>query len=156
MATYHIHIEGYWLDHNKSGLPDYSGIYFVFRCVYNSNANTADIKQLLYIGQTGQSGGIRDRLVNHEKYEEFQNACKENELVCYATSEVPVDDLDIIENALISAEQPPINEELKDHFKYDESTIKTSGYNSGLENKWFVIINDEVATISVVEEDEPK
>ena len=152
MATFELNTEGYWLDNNRDYMPNYSGIYFVCRGIYNTAPNTFDVNELLYIGKSEQEGGIRGRLANHEKRPQFQAACLENESICYACAELDEASLDIVENALVYAEQPILNDHLKDHFNYDEAIVKIGGNNVGLEHPWLFVKNDDIADIEEVDE----
>ncbi len=150
MATYKLFIEGYWADQNKNGLPKYSGIYFVYRCVYNPTLNHIDIKELIYIGKTEQEKGINSRIANHEKRDQFLRSCHEGETICYACAQLEEDDLAIVENAFVYAEQPPLNDKLKDHFNYGNVMINTTGYNDNLKHSYFCIKNDEIGDVELI------
>lgn len=64
MNTFNIDFKGYRLEKDINTLPNVSGVYVVYRCVYDASTDTVDIKELLYIGQAMK---LRDRLVSHEK-----------------------------------------------------------------------------------------
>ena len=49
---YRLDIQGYYSDDVRSRFPHSPGIYFVYRGVLDSAANTCTLRQLLYIGQT--------------------------------------------------------------------------------------------------------
>lgn len=63
MKEYKLNFEGYWRNINKGGLPSYSGIYFVYRCIYNAQSNSVELVDIIYIGQ---ADNIHDRHNNHE------------------------------------------------------------------------------------------
>lgn len=74
------------------------------------------MKELLYIGQ---SDNLYKRISNHDKKDLFDQQCQQGEVLCYSVAEVPSADLDIVENALIFAQQPRLNTEHKDKFIHD-------------------------------------
>ncbi len=124
MKQYNINFKGYRRDCNKSTLPHNSGIYMVYRCLYNEQSNTVQLNEIIYIGQAQD---LNQRLNNHEKYSEFKAKCGPDEELCYAYADVSLDDLDIIENALIFAQKPPLNSELVDSFNYENASFLVEG-----------------------------
>jgi excinuclease UvrABC nuclease subunit len=116
MEEYNLSFKGYWRDDRRSELPDFSGIYLVYKCVYNHEAKTVKLLDLMYIGQ---AENIRNRNEEHEKRGVFLQECKDNETLCYSAAEVERDNLNIVENALIFAQQPKLNKNYKDKFNYD-------------------------------------
>lgn len=147
MATFQLNTEGYWLDENRNNMPAYTGIYFVCLGNYDSVHNVFDVNKLLYIGKSEQEGGIRGRLANHEKRPQFLAECADGESICYACAELAEESLDVVENALVFAEQPLLNEYLRDRFRYGETIIKTGGNDVGLEHTYFLVKNNDVADI---------
>lgn len=123
MNTYSLHFEGYWREVNKKYVPRYSGIYLVYTCRYVQENNTVSLSKLIYIGQ-GEN--LNMRIAGHNE-EEFKKAILEGETLCYACASVDKGDLDIVENGMIFAEQPPCNTDLKDSFNYDDSQFEIDG-----------------------------
>ncbi|MDR1182506.1 MAG: GIY-YIG nuclease family protein [Bacteroidales bacterium] len=124
LKEYNLSFKGYWLDNNRPELPDFSGSYLVYKCVYNQEANTVKLLELMYIGQ---AENIRDRIEKHEKRDVFLKECKNGETLCYSAAEVEKDSLDIVENALIFAQQPKLNDACKDKFNYDPAEFHLEG-----------------------------
>lgn len=126
MITYQAKFQGYWLDKNKAGVPALQGLYLVYRSKYDEHSNTVTLLDLIYIGQ---SENVQDRLTNHEKYDKFCSMLKSDvETISYSFA--PVDskeELNILENALIFAQKPELNEELKDSFNYDAAAFEIGG-----------------------------
>lgn len=114
MSEYNLNFRGYWIDAHSSAIPSVSGVYLVYRCTYDAEGVT--LKELLYIGQ---STDLNARINDHEKKEIFLHECEEGETICYSVAEVPQNDLDVVENALIFAQKPRLNTQLKDHFEHD-------------------------------------
>ena len=114
MSEYNLNFRGYWIDAHSSAIPSVSGVYLVYRCTYDAEGVT--LKELLYIGQ---STDLNARINDHEKKEIFLHECEEGETIYYSVAEVPQNDLDVVENALIFAQKQRLNTQLKDHFEHD-------------------------------------
>lgn len=124
MKQYNINFKGYRRDSNKATLPHNSGIYMVYRCVHHKDTDKVTLKEIIYIGQAQD---LNERLNNHEKYQEFCNQCENGEELCYAYADVSLDDLDIIENALIFAQKPPLNSDFVNSFNYEKTGFLVEG-----------------------------
>lgn len=115
---------GYRRDVNAKTLPSSSGIYMVYRCVYNEDKNTVDLKELFYIGQAFD---LNHEINYHARREEFLAQAKEGEQICYAYARVDKADLDIVENALIFAQKPRLNTNLRNNFNHEASQFQIEG-----------------------------
>lgn len=126
MNTYVINFKGYWLDSNRNNIPAVSGIYMVYRGIYNSVNNKVKLNEILYIGQ---ANNLQERHKNHDKRELFLKECNKslNETLCYAIAEVSQKDLDIVENALIYIQKPKLNDKNKESFNFFMSRFIFNG-----------------------------
>jgi len=123
MEEYRLTFDGYWRDCNKSGLPTYSGIYLVYKCVYNAQNDTVSLVDIIYIGQ---ADNIHDRHIKHEKYVDFLSQLNDGQELCYSCA--PVDeDINLVENALIFAQKPVLNIEGRKAYKYPKAHFILSG-----------------------------
>ena len=116
-----LNVEGYWTD--KKYLPNYRGIYFVYRA---SNVHTnvyggkeANLEELIYIGKADDQT-ILERHQNHEKQPLFDAALLEGEQLWYATIKVD-SDIDRVENGLIFKRKPRLNDKLTDTFNHPDT-----------------------------------
>lgn len=123
MKDYILNFEGYWRECNKNGLPTYSGIYLVYRSRYNPKNDTVSLIEIIYIGQTDN---IHDRHIKHGKYELFLSLLKEGEELCYSCAEI-TEDIDLVENALIFAQKPVLNDKGKDNYNYSRAHLLLNG-----------------------------
>lgn len=123
MKDYILNFKGYWRNCNRGSLPTYQGIYLVYRCRYNPQNDTVILIDIIYIGQTDN---IRGRLINHEKNELFLSLLREHEELCYSCAEV-VEDIDLVENALIFAQKPVLNNQCKDNYNYSRAHFMLNG-----------------------------
>lgn len=124
MKKYNITFMGYRRDANARTLPSSSGIYMVYRCKYNDDRNTVTIIELFYIGQAFD---LNDEINYHARHQEFLAQAKDGEQICYAYARVDKADLDIIENALIFAQKPRLNYDLKDSYHHEAAEFQIEG-----------------------------
>ena len=90
---------------------------------------------ILYIGQ---AENIHDRHINHEKEELFKSQLLSGEEICISCAPVE-SNLDVVENALIFAQKPILNEQGKDRFLYSEVHLSLNGACSGVKYTDFTI-----------------
>ena len=135
MNEYRLNFEGYWRGCKRTSIPTYKGVYFVYRCTYNSQNDTVNLIDIIYIGQ---AGNVHDRLINHEKEHNFRLQLLEGEELCFSCAKVE-QDLDIVENALIFVQKPMLNEQGVDSFPYGETHLILSGACTGMKYNDFII-----------------
>ena len=84
MATqiFNINIEGYWREKNKEGIPNQSGVYFVYEAIYNNVNDTVTLLHLIYIGEAED---VRQRIKTHTKYDQWLLNIKHGNELCYST-----------------------------------------------------------------------
>ena len=134
MGKFHLKFEGYWVETKTSGIPDQSGVYCVYVCSYDENENTVDLKRLIYIGE---SGSVRKRITEHEKWSAWRLFRNTGQLLCFNFAPV-TDGRNQAEAACIYEHQPPGNTEYKDNFSFDSTTVTTSGNNRLLKEQFTV------------------
>lgn len=133
---YDLKFGGYWREPNIGGIPSNSGIYCVYACTHNISAGTVSIRELLYIGE---SGDVRDRVQYHEKWTEWRGRLYSGEGLCFNAALIsPSDSRERAEAAMIYHHKPPCNVEHVNNFPYDRTTIYTSG-RSVLLDPYFVV-----------------
>lgn len=124
VLSYQLNFNGYWRHINRSGLPAVTGVYAVYRCTYNQTTDKVTLHEIIYIGQ---AENINERHKKHEKLPLFQKELKEGEELCYTYAEVDGRSLDLIENALVFAQKPKLNDKLKDNYDHQSANIKLDG-----------------------------
>lgn len=126
--TIPLEFDGCWREKNKSGIPNASGIYLVYRGVFNKDAKpkpTVTLKQLIYIGE---SETVRDRIVEeHEGRECWEGKLKTGEELCYGFAPADKANRERAEAAIIFKMKPICNDQGKDSFNYQQTTIKSTG-----------------------------
>lgn len=139
MARYKILFKGYRRDQFREGLPESSGVYSIYRCIYNKTKKTVSLKELFYIGQ---SINIRQEICNHKRRDEFLAEARVDEQICYAYAEVPQKQLDVVENALIFMQKPRLNNNLVDHFNHGDVELEIEGKTALLKKTHFQIVKN--------------
>jgi len=136
IKQYNVTFKGYRLEKDAAGLPEYSGIYLVYRCVYDKNTDRVSLRELIYIGQ---AENLKKRLNPHSRLDDFKKECQNNESVCYSYASISLGDLDVVENALVFAQQPRLNIDLKNNYNHDAASFVIEGACSLLNNTNFSI-----------------
>lgn len=139
MSTYNLNFRGYWIDDRKGGIPESSGIYLVYKCLYKKDIRKVSLRELIYIGQ---AKNLHSRINTHDKRELFLQDCSDNETICYAIAESPQKDLDIIENALTFVQQPKFNEQKNNVFNYGTTELHLEGRCGLMKHIDFKISNE--------------
>ena len=129
MKNISLDFQGYWIEANKSYIPNHSGIYCVYRCQLNRSSDTVSIHELIYVGE---SANVRARVADHERLSDWNRRLKAGEILCYSFADVAADDRVRAEAAVIYYHKPPCNTEYKHSFPYADTTIRTSGSNTYL------------------------
>lgn len=132
--TISIDFDGYWTDDIKDLVPSNSGIYCVYTCIEKENGKLS-IKHLIYIGE---SGNVKDRLANHEHYEDWKTYIEKEQVLCYSVGLVSSVDRERCEAAMIFKHNPPVNEQSTSGFDFDDTTIELSGKIRFLTEKFTV------------------
>lgn len=122
--TFSIEFDGYWRDQNKGGVPSRSGVYCVYECTYNAQAQTVSLNKLIYIGEADK---VCDRIANHEKYSDWKKHVRSGNELCFSFGAVGATSRERCEAAMIFKHKPPENTEYKDSFPFDRTTMNLSG-----------------------------
>lgn len=96
MKTIDLTFVGYYREVKKDRIPSVSGIYCVYSCDYNKEKGKVTLNKLLYIGE---SDNVHDRIVSHDRLNDWKRALAWHETICYSYAEVSKADR---ERALIS------------------------------------------------------
>lgn len=122
--TITLTFKGYWRERNIDGIPKESGIYVVYECSYNSQTGKVSLKKVIYIGKADD---VNDRIANHEKRPVWQRHCGTNNELCFSLAPGISTDRERGEAVLIYKHKPPVNEEYKYNFPFDDTTMSLSG-----------------------------
>ena len=133
--TFEIDIKGYLLESDKERLPKQPGIYFVYEGTFDKEKDTIAIQKLIYIGE---ASNLHDRIINHEKYDDWKKHVGEGNTLCYSTGKVSRIYRERVEAAYIFKHKPPENKEYVDSFPFDNTTIDSTGKTALLNNNFTV------------------
>ena len=125
-----VRFSGYWLNEDRNGIPDQSGVYCVYNCVNMRENNTVFINSLLYIGE---AKNVRERILGHNELDEWKSHCATDQELCFSFGtpnyDITSEDRKRIEAALIFKHHPPCNKNYINSFPYPETQIQTKGEN---------------------------
>ena len=138
MKTFNLHFDGSWSDNIREELPEYSGVYLVYRG--NLDRGSFLCREILYIGQ---AENIRSRHTKHEKRDLFIAELRPSEVLFYSCAPVAKADLDRVENALVFEMHPKLNDKLTETFPYETTTVVTDGQCSLLKKLFTVERKDK-------------
>lgn len=133
---YNLKFEGYILEANIDSLPAKSGIYGVYTCIYNQNMNGVKLRELIYIGE---SNNIRERVDNHEKWDDWWDELRKGEEICFNWALISGrTSRKHAEAAIIYKHEPTCNTEYIDEFPFDAATINTAGENKFMKSRFTI------------------
>lgn len=126
MKSFSIYVNGYFLDESRKKFPSVSGIYFVYRGVYDKENNRAILNELIYIGETDN---LFQRHNDHDCRQDFLNTLGEGEVLfyCYAETSCSEGERKQIESALIFAILPSLNKKGTTSFDFPTTEVKIGG-----------------------------
>jgi len=133
--SYEVLFRGYRMDIDT--LPEYTGVFIAYRCIFYKKTRTVDLIEILYIGKSRNIRATVKKL--HAK---FLAEAKAGESVCYSYAEIKKTKLDIIENALVFAQKPRLNEnnEIKTEYNFDKpAQFLIEGTCALLEHEYYTI-----------------
>jgi len=133
MKTFNLHFDGSWSDSIREELPEYSGVYLVYRG--NLDRGSFLCREIIYIGQ---AENIRSRHKKHEKKELFLAKLCPGEVLFYSCAPVAKADLDRVENALVFEMHPKLNDKLTETFPYETTTVVSEGQCALLKKQFTV------------------
>ncbi len=122
--VFNVDIEGYWREINKSGTPNYSGVYFVYEGNYNAISNTLTLKKLIYIGE---SDNVKSCIETHDKRNEWLSYVRQGNELYYSAGPVETEYRSRVAEAYIFKHKPPANDELKYSFPFDQAVVISTG-----------------------------
>ena len=155
MKEFNLTFDGYWAKESIAGMPSYNGIYCVYVGTPTSN-NRVRLRKLIYIGKANRSGGVKDRLLTHEKMRDFEKEAGRGEAIYFSCAPVRTsnggmgtgEDILRAESALIYTQEPPLNTDSRDSFNYPDTIVNVSGKNACMEDGIWEGNNGEI-TINI-------
>lgn len=121
MDVIKLEFSGYFI--SKDQLPQISGIYTVYRGIYNKLADTVSLKEMLYIGE---SADIWGRVTSHNKEDAWKRRLKDGEILIFSYAPITIG-RERAEAALIFKHKPPLNTLCVDNFAFKSLKVDVSG-----------------------------
>jgi hypothetical protein len=137
--TISLEFKGYWLEKDMGGIPKQSGIYVVYECTYNQQADTVSLKKVIYIGE---AENVNDRIAKHEKWPLWRKHCGAYNQICFSFAPITSPDRQRGEAAMIYRHKPPVNDQYTNTFPFDQTTMSLSGKTSLLDTNFTVYRKD--------------
>jgi hypothetical protein len=122
--TISLTFAGYYRDVDTSGIPNQSGVYLVYTCTYDRQRNEVALRKLIYVGEAAH---VRDRIQHHERRPTWQTHLGPGEELCYSFAPIASPDRERAEAAVVYHHKPPVNDEYKYSFPFDDTTMNSSG-----------------------------
>jgi excinuclease UvrABC nuclease subunit len=122
--SFSLNFKGYWLESHIDSVPIEPGIYCVFACTFNKQTKTVIITKLIYIGEADD---VNQRIKNHEKLPSWRKALSFGEELCFSFAHLDSPNRTRAEASLIFKHKPPLNDDYKDSFPFDKTTILITG-----------------------------
>lgn len=145
LPVYSVTFQGYMLDEDANdNMPDESGIYMIYRCVYNQKSNTVSLLELFYIGK---AKSLHQEVCYHNRRPEFLKQANKGETICYSYAKVNRVQYDIVENALIFMQAPRLNTNLTDNYIHQDAEFHFSGKCKMLDYTDFRIVAGEICLL---------
>lgn len=119
-------------------MPFYSGVFFVYECMYNRASETVTLSVIIYIGE---AVNCNERIAAHPRYEEWKSFLREGNELCFSTAHVALANLTRVKAALINQYKPLANKDYKAYFPFADTTIQTTGKTTLLESSFVVSRN---------------
>ena len=130
--TFNQDFKGYRRESKISTLPADSGVYGVYRCIFNMDRETVTLNELIYIGKADD---LNDRINNHEDWDDWKAKLKKGEEICFCYTFVGKNANVRVEAALINSNKPPLNIEYKNSFPFDKTIVNCTGNHEFIKNK---------------------
>lgn len=124
ITRYNIHFNGSISDNDQAYLPEYGGVYLVYRGIWSEKDKLFFCHEIIYIGK---AENIKQRLLSHERRNDFLAACRPGEVIFYSYAEVSPLCFNQVEAALIYHTQPSLNDTGKDSFPYGPTHVVSDG-----------------------------
>ena len=131
--AYELKYDGYY--RNPQNMPHASGLYSVYRGMYDNITKRVTLAELLYIGKAED---INKRHENHENKAEWERCLMSGESLWYSYAKLPISELSRVESAMIYANKPRCNQNGKAGFTWLDTLVVTSGANARLRERAMV------------------
>ena len=146
MKQINLDFDGFWIERKMEKLPQQAGIYVVYEGAYDEEGKSVHLEKIVYVGK---SDNFAAQINGHEKFGAWKEECGESNELFFACAPIEGEDREIAFAALIYEQEPPVNEQYKDVFPFEDTEIELSG-KTGLLVTTFEVVTE----LAVVEDDD--
>lgn len=119
-----VHIDGYWSESRKAGIPDHAGIFFVYTGSFITSSEGVSLRSLIYIGE---ADNLYERIRQHEKRVDWQSFLNDGEELWFSVAKIPPVDCTRVKAAFVYQHRPPANTQFVNEFPFIRTTIHANG-----------------------------
>ena len=102
----------------------HSGLFCVYECTHDEQEKTVSLNKLLHIGEADDA---RNKLANHEKYDNWKKHVKSGNTLCFSFGALGSYNRKRVKAAMVYKHKPPENTKYKDSFPFDRTKVSLSG-----------------------------
>lgn len=136
--TFKINHFGYWREVHISGIPNNSGVFFVYEGRHDG-FNSITLNKLIYIDE---AANIRGSIIDHPEYGYWLRHVRWGHELCFGTCQVDPKYRERVKTALI-IEHPTPENKIPDSFEFDTTNVISTG-KTGLLSTNFTVEGYEV------------
>jgi hypothetical protein len=144
-----MEFDGFWIEDAVDKLPAEAGIYTVFGGAYDPDDKSVKLEYTIYIGW---ADNVREAVKASRHWDDWRKECEDGWKLCFNFAPVAVPNNERGAAALIFEQKPPVNEEYKYKFPFDDTKVWLTG-KTGLLDTTFEVYR---FTGEDVEPDEPE
>ncbi len=116
---------GYWREPNIAGIPPKCGVFCAYVCTFNPTEKTVGLIELIYIGE---SDNANSAVATHALWPKWAAKKRdEAQQICFNFAPVSPEHKQRVAAALAVFYKPATNDELKDEFRFGDTTISVTG-----------------------------
>ena len=135
-----LNFDGFWIEKSVEKLPQQSGIYMVYEGLYDEESKSVHLEKLIYVGE---ADNVCESVKGSEKFEEWKGECGEKNELFFAFAPMEGPDRERGMAAIIYEQEPPVNDQYKDAFPYEDTEMEIAG-KTGLLVSTFEVVTEHV------------
>jgi hypothetical protein len=119
-----LEFEGYWTEKTKGTIPSLGGIYCVYEGSYGPEKEGVAIRRLIYIGE---SNDVNQSVSYYKNWDRWRRHVGRGNDLCFSIAPLESTFRRRVKAALVFQHKPPLNQEFKESFPFDGTTISGRG-----------------------------
>lgn len=122
--NFDLEFDGYWTEKTKGAMPCVGGVYCVYEGSYEREKEGVEIRRLIYIGE---SNDVKESVSYYKNWDRWRRYVGNGNDLCFSIASVESSFRKHVKAALVFQHKPPLNEEFKESFPFDRTTISVWG-----------------------------